>query len=76
MKINRCSNKVFAKENRIKLKIKPLGEKKKRDTLYSLFSDEGAEVREELSDLLEIPLAILTKHRNYVNSEGKKRDCN
>lgn len=33
-------------------------------------------MREELSDLLEIPPAILTKRRNYVSSEGKKRDCN
>lgn len=36
-----------------KLKINPLG--RKGDTLYSLFSHEVAEVREELSDLLEIP---------------------
>lgn len=36
-----------------KIKINPLGGKE--DTLYSLFSDERTEVREELSDLLEIP---------------------
>jgi len=52
-KLSGVQTRVFAKENRIKIKINSPGGK--GDTLYSLFSNEGTEVREELSDLLEIP---------------------
>lgn len=52
-KLSGVQTRFVAKEHRKKIKINPLGGKE--DTLYSLFSDERTEVREELSDLLEIP---------------------